>query len=140
MPAEKQPAWPDHFRYVDEISPDGVTIVCHRFVVLRESEHCCWIVHEREEHWARRSLERGEKTSRIKRVLKASHGRRYAYPDKAKALHSYKVRKRRQMGHAELAMERAKAALEDLKNVDAIEDKHLCSGGDFIKELNWEDY
>ncbi|WP_410952304.1 hypothetical protein [Pseudomonas sp. S1(2024)] len=40
----------------------------------------------------------------------------------------------------QLAMERAKTALEDLNGVDAIADERLCSGGDFIKELNWDDY
>ncbi|AZL74561.1 hypothetical protein [Pseudomonas oryziphila] len=140
MPAEKQPAWPDHFRYADEISPDGVTIVCQRFVVLRESEHCYWIAPYRFVGLARVCVAEGRKSPLIKRVLKESHGRRFAYPDKAKALHSYKVRKRRQLGHAQLAMERAKTALEDLKGVDVIADERLCAGGDFIKELNWEDY
>ena len=82
----------------------------------------------------------GRKSPHIKRVLRASYRRRFAYPDKAKALHSYKVRKRRQLGHAQLAMERPKTALEDLNGVDAIADERLCSGGDFIKELNWDDY
>jgi len=50
------------------------------------------------------------------------------------------VRKRHQLGHAQLAMERAKTALEDLNGVDAIADERLCSGGDFIKELNRDDY
>ncbi len=140
MPAEKQPAWPDHFRYIDEISPDGVTIVCQRFVVLRESEQCYWITRDRNIGWAEKWAADGRKSPHIKRVLKESYGRRFAYPDKAKALHSYKVRKRRQLGHAQLAMERAKTALEDLRDVDAIADERLCAGGDFIKELNWEDY
>ncbi|MEW5543484.1 hypothetical protein [Pseudomonas soli] len=134
MPAEKQPAWPNHFRYVDEISPDGVTIVCQRFVVLRESEHFYWITRDRYAG----SFSEVIKSPLIKRVSKESYGRRYAYPDKALALNSYKVRKRRQIGHAQLAIERAKAALEDLKDVDAISDEHLCSGGDYIKELTWD--
>ena len=140
MPAEKQPAWPDHFRYIDEISPHGVSIVCLRFVVVRESEQCYWITRDRNIVWAKTFVAEGRKSPHIKRVLKESSGRRFAYPDKAKALHSYKVRKRRQLGHAQLAMERAKTALEDLREVDAIADKRLCAGGDFIKELNWEDY
>lgn len=138
MPEEKQPAWPDHFRYVDEISPDGVTIVCQRFVVLRESEHFYWITRDRNVGWAAELVASGEKSPLIKRVSKESYGRRYAYPEKSKALNSYKVRKRRQLGHAQLAIERAKAALEDLKDVDAISDEHLCSGGDYIKELTWD--
>lgn len=140
MPEETQPAWPDHFRYIDEISPDGVTIVCKRFVVVRESDHFYWIAPYRFVGLARMSLAEGRKSPHVKRVLKASHGRRFAYPDKAKALHSYKVRKRRQLGHAQLAMERAKTALEDLREVEEIADERLRAGGDFIKELNWDDY
>ncbi|MOA19255.1 hypothetical protein D3C78_1396230 [compost metagenome] len=140
MPEEKQHAWPDHYRYIDEISPEGVTIACQRFVVLRESEQCYWITRDRNAGWAEKWVAEGRKSPHIKRVLKESSGRRFAYPDKAKALNSYKVRKRRQLGHAELALERAKTALEDLKGVDTIDDERLCSGGDFIKELNWEDY
>ena len=140
MPEEKKSAWPDHFRYIDEISPDGVTIVCQRFVVHRESEHCYWITLERNAGWASEWVAQGRKSPLIKRVLKDSSGRRYAYQDKANALRSYKLRKRRQLGHAELALERAKTALADLKEVVEIEDEHLCAGGDYIKELNWEAY
>lgn len=140
MPEETQPAWPDHFRYIDEISPDGVTIVCKRYVVLRESDHFYWIAPYRFVGLARMSLAEGRKSPHLTRVLKSSHGRRFAYQDKAKALHSYKIRKRRQLGHAQLAMERAKTVLEDLREVDEIADERLCAGGDFIKELNWEDY
>lgn len=137
MPEETKSAWPDHFRYIDEISPEGVTIVCKRFVVIRESEHCYWIVPQFYEYVALEHLKRGAMPKYAKRVLKVS-GRRFAYPEKSHALHSYKVRKRRQMGHAQLAIERAKAALEDLKGVDTINDEHLCSGGDYIKELTWD--
>lgn len=140
MSEGKQQAWPDHFRYIDSISPEGVTIVCRRYVVIRESEHCYWLVPEGSEGYAMaRQKATGKVWGNAKRVSKDSW-RRFAYPDKAKALHSYKVRKRRQLGHAQLAMERAKTALEDLREVDEIADERLCAGGDFIKELNWDDY
>ena len=139
MPAEKQPAWPDHFRYIDSIGPEGVTIVCRRYVVIRESEHCYWLVPEGSEGYA---MARQEATGKVwgnaKRVSKDSW-RRFAYPDKEEALRSYKARKRHQLSHAELALERAKAALADIKDLEAINDEHLCAGGDYIKELNWVD-
>lgn len=137
MSEEMQSAWPDHFRYVDSIGPEGVTIECQRYMVLRESEHCYWIVHFRWICLARMDLAKGRLSPHAKRVLKSSC-RRFAYPEKSKALESYKVRKRRQLGHAELAMERARAALQDVESLEAINDKHLCSGGDYIKELNWD--
>ena len=137
MPTEKQPAWPDHFRYIYSIGPEGVTIVCRLYVVIRESEHCYWLVPEGSEGYAMACQEATGKVWRnAKRVSKDSW-RRYAYPDKTKALESYKARKRHQLSHAELAMERAKAALADVKDLEAINDEHLCAGGDYIKELNW---
>lgn len=139
MSEEKQQAWPDHYRYIDSIGPEGVTIVCKRYVVVRESEHCYWLVPEGSEGYAMaRQAATGKVWSNAKRVSKDSW-RRFAYPDKEEALRSYKARKRHQLSHAELAMERAKAALADINNLEAINDEHLCAGGDYIKELNWVD-
>lgn len=129
--------WPDHYRYIDQIGPDGVTILCKRYVVVRESAHCYWIVHPDYEFVAKQSLERGRIPKYAKRVLKVS-GKRFAYPDKSLALHSYKVRKRWQISRAELATERAKAALEEIEASEQIADELLCAGGDYIKQLNWD--
>ena len=63
-----------------------------------------------------------------KRVSKNSW-RRFASPRKEEALSSYKARKRQQLSHAELALERAKAALADIKDLEAINDEHLCADG-----------
>ncbi|UUQ65181.1 hypothetical protein NLK61_00575 [Pseudomonas fuscovaginae UPB0736] len=63
MPEEKQTAWPDHYRYVDEIGPDGVIIACRRFVVVHETEHCYWIVSPNYEYVALEK--RAEKRGRI---------------------------------------------------------------------------
>lgn len=129
--------WPDHFRYVDEIGPEGVTIICRRFVVVRESEHCFWIVPPSYEMVAKSAIEQGRVPKYAKRVLKVS-SKRFAYPEKAAALNSYKIRKRWQISRAKLATERAKAALEEMKDRAEIEDELLCSGGDYIKSLNWD--
>ena len=94
---------------------------------------------EGSEGWARaRQAATGKTFKDAKRVSKDSW-RRFAYPEKEKALSSYKARKRHQLGHAELALERAKTALADIKDIEAINDEHLCSGGDYIKQLNWTD-
>ncbi|MHB2138314.1 hypothetical protein ACX64L_10215 [Pseudomonas monsensis] len=139
MSEEKKHTRPDHFRYVDHIGPEGVTIVCRKYVVIRESEHCYWIVPEGSEGWARaRQTATGKTFKDAKRVSKDSW-RRFAYPDKERALSSYKAHKRHQLGHAELAFECAKAVLADLKEIEAINDENLCSGGDYIKQLNWTD-
>lgn len=130
-------SWPDHYRYVDEIGPEGVTICCRRFVVVRESECCFWIVPPSYELVAKNAIEQGRVPKYAKRVLKVS-SRRFAYPDRAEALNSYKIRKRWQISRAQLATERARTALEELENRSAIEDELLCSGGDYIKNLNWD--
>ncbi|KJJ61531.1 hypothetical protein MCB86_08995 [Pseudomonas sp. KSR10] len=131
------PVWPDHFRYIDEIGPEGVSIICKRYVVIRETEHCYWLVVPSYAYVAKARLERGGIPKYAKRVLKES-GRRFAYPEKAKALESYKSRKRWQLRHAELATERARAALDEIKDLSAIEDLRICAGGDYIKNLGWE--
>jgi hypothetical protein len=139
MSEEKKKTGPDHFRYVDHIGPEGVTIVCRKYVVIRESEYCYWIVPEGSEGWAlARQTATGKTFKDAKRVSKDSW-RRFAYPEKEKAFSSYKARKRHQLSHAELALERAKTALADIKDIEAINDEHLCSGGDYIKQLNWTD-
>ncbi|WP_236213973.1 hypothetical protein [Metapseudomonas otitidis] len=129
--------WPDHFRYVDQIGPEGVSIVCRRFVVVRESEHCFWIVPPTYEHVAKSRVAAGRIPKYAKRVLKAS-GKRFAYPDRSAALHSYKQRKRWQISRSELALERAKTALAELEDRTEIADELLCSGGDYIKQLSWD--
>lgn len=139
MSEEKQKVWPDRFRYVDSIGPEGVTIVCCRWVVIRESDCFYWIVREGSEGWAlSRQEAAGKVYSNAKRVSKDSW-RRFAYPEKEKALSSYKARKRHQLRHAELALERAKTALADIKELEVINDERLCAGGDYIKQLNWAD-
>ncbi|WP_286913220.1 MULTISPECIES: hypothetical protein [unclassified Pseudomonas] len=139
MPEEKQQAWPDHFRYIDSIGPEGVTIVCRRYVVIRESEHCYWLVPEANVEMAKHSEAATGRVWRFAKRVSKDSWRRFAYPDKEEALRSYKARKSLQMSHAELAMERAKAALADVKDLEAINDEHLCAGGDYIRQLNWLD-
>lgn len=138
---EQKKNWPDHFRYVDDIGPDGLTVSCRRYVVLRESEHCYWICRTEFEYIAKQSIERGNTPEYVKRVLKQSY-RRYAYPDKADALRSYKARKQHQISHAELALERAKAAIGYFGNrqvpVTDTPDEVVIPC-EYIQELNWSE-
>lgn len=134
---------PDHYRYFDEIGPAGLSVVCERYVVLRESEHCYWITKASNALWAAKWVEAGRKSPMIKRVLKESHGRRYAYPDKARALDSYKQRKAWQLRHAQLAMERAKAAIGyfgDLSVASTVPDGELIIPSEYIQGMGWGDY
>jgi len=139
---DNQRPGPDHFRYVDEIGPDGLTVSCRRYVTVRASEHCYWICTEHYETLAQKAIEQGLLPKYLKRVLKES-GRRFAYPDKRDALHSYKARKQHQVSHAELALERAKAAIGYFGNLrvpvtETPEEAVIPS--EYIQGLNWSEW
>lgn len=131
---------PDHFRYIDEIDPKGLIITCQRYVVVRESECCYWIALPSYESLALASIAKGLTPKYAKRVLKDSH-RRFAYPDKADALRSYKKRKEWQIRHAQLAMERAQAAIRyfgdsSVKVTDTPE--RAVAFSSYIQGMGWD--
>ncbi|MNC56299.1 hypothetical protein D3C75_1058850 [compost metagenome] len=81
---------------------------------------------------------------RRKRVLKegGTWGRRFAYTDKALALRSYKARKSWQMRHAQLSMERAKAAIGYFGNLEVestIPTGAVTIPSEYIQGLGWGD-
>lgn len=130
----------EHFRVVDTIGPEGVTLVLRRFVVVRETPDCYWIV-PRGYGGKLYTLQALRRAKIAKRVSKVSI-RRYAYPTVAEAVRSYEVRKYRQIQHAELALERARVAHAQVTQGGVAErlseqPSLVCEGGDFIKELNW---
>jgi hypothetical protein len=139
---------PDHYRYFDEIGPDGLEIHCVTYEVIGETPACYYIA---DEEVAR--MHRGPQYSwtaeavkkRRKRVLKDTneYSKRFAYPDKDHALRSFKVRKSRQMGHAELALERARAALGyfgdlSISNEAPVATK-LIIPNEYIQGMGWGD-
>lgn len=136
----------DHYRVVDTIGPEGVTLVLRRFVVVRETPDCYWIVPPTYSflNGPLGDLGRLRRAKIAKRVSKTSE-RRYAYPTVAEAVRSYEVRKYRQIQHAELALERARTAHAQVAQGGVAERLSerpglVCEGGDFIKELNWSEY
>ncbi|KPW33722.1 Uncharacterized protein ALO87_01504, partial [Pseudomonas syringae pv. apii] len=142
MSEGKQNNWPDHFRYVDEIGPEGLTVTCKRYVVVRESDCCYWICSPDYELVAKGSIQAGKLPPYVKRVLKQS-SRRFAYPDKKAALHSYKARKTHQISHAQLALERAKAAIGyfgDRRVSSDVTPEVTVIPSQYIQELNWSEY
>lgn len=136
----------DHYRVVDTIGPEGVTLVLRRFVVVRETPGCYWIVPPSYVSFSGTvsDLARLRRAKIAKRVSKVSI-RRYAYPTVAEAVRSYEVRKYRQIQHAELALERARTAHAQVARGGIAErlserPSLVCEGGGFIKELNWSAY
>lgn len=137
---------PDHFRYYATLDENGVHVRCERFVVVGETE-CCWYVvpdsmaHLASIDWSTASDWRKKLR---KRVLKASFGRRYCYPDKAKALHSFQQRQKWRVSHAnrnlaiaELALSVVTPALENLATA-APQDTYSAGQNDYTRSLSWD--
>lgn|SRR3990167_9701164 len=138
---------PDHYRFADEIGPDGVKIYCQRFVVVGETPRCYYVLRDGCAHYAKQDSDfsRAFVKQHRKRVLKTSW-KRYCYPELKDAMRSYVSRKSWQIQHAALATARATAALgEATRLVDfeglAVESfPHQCEGGEYIKGMNWGEY
>lgn len=104
---------PDHHRYVDELDPGGLVVTCKKYVVMGKTDRYWYIVDE----FHNGLFEGSQRESLLKQCRKSilkdggEHGRRFAYTDKALALSSYKHRTPWQVRHAQLSLERTKAAI-----------------------------
>lgn len=135
---------PDHYRYVDELVPAGLGLKCKKYVVIGETDQCWYIVDEFHNNLFGGSQRESLLKQYRKRVLKdgGEHGRRFAYTDKALALRSYKQRKSWQIRHAQLSLERAKAAIAyfgDTRAESTVPDDSLVIPCEYIQEMNWSE-
>lgn len=148
MPEETQKAWPDHYRYIDTLGPEGLEVHCITYQVIGETAlcfyigdtHTCDLVKGPQYRWTAETVKK-----RRKRVLKdgGNWGRRFAYTDKALALRSYKARKAWQLRHARLSMERAQAAIGyfgDGQTESVLPEAAVTIPNEYIQGLNWGDY
>lgn len=141
---EKNKLGPDHYRYVDDLDPKGLEVTCKKYVVIGETEQCWYIVDEFHNNLFG-GLHRDSLLKKYrKRVLKngGEHGRRFAYTDKALALRSFKARKSWQVRHAELTLERAKAAIayfDDAKTESTVPIDRLVIPCEYIQSMNWSE-
>jgi len=140
---------PDHFRYVDSIGPEGLTVTLQKWVAYAETDKCWYLASEldyrelvkgHQHSWTASMLKRQRK-----RVLKHQYfaSRCFAYPEKERALNSYKLRKQWQIRHATLSLERAKAAIGYFgdPSVDVTETPDTAViPSEYIQELGWGDY
>lgn len=148
MPEENKRPGPDHFRYVDSIGPEGLTVTLQKWVAYAETDKCWYLASESDYldlvkgyqySWTARSLKRSRK-----RVLKHQcfASRCFAYPDKERAMNSYKHRKQWQIRHATLSLERAKAAIGYFGNCEVeitqTPDEAVIPSA-YIQELGWGD-
>jgi len=141
---EKIKLGPDHYRYVDELDPKGLEVTCKKYVVIGETNHCWYIVSEFHNNLFGGSQREYLLKRYRKRVLKdgGEHGRRFAYTDKSLALRSYKQRKTWQMRHAQLALERAKAAIGyfgDARIENTVPPDRLTVPCEYIQAMNWSE-
>lgn len=141
---EKKKLGPDHYRYVDEMDPKGLEVTCKTYVVVGETEQCWYIVDEFHDNLFGGSQRESMLKKYRKRVLKdgGEHGRRFAYTDKALALRSYKHRKDWQVRHAQLSLERAKAAIAyfgDGKTESTVPADSLMIHCEYIQAMNWSE-
>lgn len=43
MPEEMKTAWPEHYRYIDTIGPEGLEVHCITYTVIGETDQCYYI-------------------------------------------------------------------------------------------------
>ena len=101
---------PVHYRYNDSVHEEGLNIKVSRFYPIRETKCFYFVVEE----WQNKSWI----TTKIEKRVSKDSLRRYCYPTKKEALHSYKMRKNSQIWHAEFAIAKAQAAILKLESTD----------------------
>jgi len=137
---------PDHFRYYADLTENGVVIRCERFVVIGETPRCWYVIRENMAYLAERNSDHARASLKRlrKRVLKDSSGRRYCYPDKRKAMHSFGCRQRWRINHATRHIETAQASLKAIEGLLAsdqpIPDSIKAGHTQYTSRLGWYDY
>lgn len=136
---------PDHYRYFATLDENGVHIKCVRFVVIGETERCWYVLPESRAYMLGQSWAAERVKKLRKRVLKSSHGRRYCYPDKARALDSFARRQRFRLSHVKRSMSIAELAgkeAERLLDAKQLPDEnswygHPCGHASYTASLTW---
>lgn len=139
---------PDHFRYYADITENGVVIRCERFVVIGETARCWYVIRADRANLANIDWSTASdwRKKLRKRVLKATsaHVRRYCYPDKLNALHSFQQRQKWRISHATRNLETAQASLKAIEGLltsdQAIPDSIKAGHTQYTSQLVWHDY
>ncbi len=111
---------PVHYRYTDSVDAEGLILVEHKFYPIRETE-CFYFILPKWEHnlYINGQISRAD---RAKRVSKSGRVRK-CYPTKEEAFESYKIRKNKQLWHAQNALNIATLAslmLEDVTDPESL--------------------
>ena len=126
--------FPVHYRYDDYMLEEGVEIRVRKFYPVRETPCFYMCVDEFEKHMMNVTTGRKPRTKRVSK----DGLRRYCYPTKEQALHSFKKRKLSQIGHAELAIAKAQQAYSAIQSKDSIEDNLNCGRPDYWDNLHFD--
>lgn len=133
--------YPKLYRAFDSIGPDGLTIEFKEYTVIGETPQCWYVIASDLAHWPEIKGFEKHVLQKRKRVLKNQNGRRFCYVSKSDAMKSYQIRKRRQLGHADLAIARAQAGIAAAEKLLALESEielPMTQPSEYIQGLNWE--
>ena len=133
---------PDHFRYRTSLDEDGVMIICDKFVVIGETKYFYYVV-----PWNLSGLAKvagTEKLKDIRRRVSKHSSKRYCYPVKKDALHSFSKRQAWRLSHAKMATSQATLALAEVERM--IEANfapeclapHPCGHDEYTSRIRWE--
>lgn len=118
----KMNTMPVHYRYKDAVDHTGLLLVEEKFYPVRETDCFYFILPEWQYNMYKRG--NGNPESLAKRAKRVSKNglRRKCYPSKEQAFESYLIRKKKQIWHANDALNRAKLAIEKLSAIESPDD------------------
>ncbi len=133
---------PDHYRYVAKLEEYGVVIRRLRYVVAAETKLCYWIIPCSEEWLLERigSISwRDDRIKRVRKLVSKTSRKRYAYPDDAQALESFRARLRWREHRAEQSLSIARLAIAGVSKIAGADSLPVNCGHDEVTErVEWE--
>lgn len=135
---------PDHYRYYATLDENGVHINCERFIVISETPCCWYVLPDKYSFLLNKGMgwANGRVMEERRRVLKESFGRRYCYPDKRKALDSFRQRQMRRLGHAQRSIAMAeigiRAASKIVDSDHPVPEVINAGHNEYTAQLRWE--
>lgn len=110
--------FPVHYRYKDGVSPQGLLLIEQTFYPIKETPCFYFVLPEWSYNLYMRGI--GDYGKQARRVSK-NGVRRYCYPSREQAFESYKIRKNKQLWHAQNAINVATLAVNSLKGINTPE-------------------
>lgn len=102
---------PIHYRLRDALDEDGVKVLLDKFKVIKETPKGYWVESTNSLSWI--DLKRKKQMKLVRFVLKDS-AKRFCYPSFELALHSYDIRKYRQVQRLKSQLEQAELVYKSM--------------------------